>query len=342
VDDATKEGEIWFDNGMIYPRTASAHRMLDYANVNQLADHRVWLPFHFFPGNDGQERPTEPPAALDREAFYRRCICRPNSAPARDLMRMAVERQNRPYALQQLGIATHVFVDTWAHQGFVGYQHHANAARDIHAAGDHDPEAFFSDLKHLFRVLEESELSTVIGWTLPLGHGAALTYPDMPYLVWSYTNGVGERIERDNPHDFFEAAQEVLQWFLRYRRYADVGEAVFSQREPLPAAFEVIRKNLVEIRLPEGRDRHAAWLALIQEGAFGFAGTDVPYVDKGPGSWKARALGREDDVGDTRHDPVAWTPGFASSKWKHFHDALLAHRFHVLHEILPRYGLLSG
>jgi hypothetical protein len=57
VDDATAEGEIWFDNGMIYPRTASAHKMLDYRNMRDLANHRVWLPFHFLPGNGGDPTP---------------------------------------------------------------------------------------------------------------------------------------------------------------------------------------------------------------------------------------------------------------------------------------------
>ncbi len=47
VDDTTASGEIWFDNGMLFERTASAHKMLDYRNSKDLANHRVWLPFHF-------------------------------------------------------------------------------------------------------------------------------------------------------------------------------------------------------------------------------------------------------------------------------------------------------
>jgi len=42
---------------MIYPRTASAHKMLDYRNMRDLANHRVWLPFHFLPGNGGDPTP---------------------------------------------------------------------------------------------------------------------------------------------------------------------------------------------------------------------------------------------------------------------------------------------
>jgi hypothetical protein len=39
--------------------------------------------------------------------------------------------------------------------------------------------------------------------------------------------------------------------------------------------------------------------------------------------------------------PIHCPPEFFSSHWKLFHDALLAHRFYVLNELLPAYGVLS-
>ena len=227
VDDATEEGEIWFDNGMIYPRIASAHKMLDYANTNQLADHRVWLPFHFLPGNKGEGRPQQVPA-YDREEFYRRCICRPDSEPARDLMRTAIERQDRPYALHRLGIAAHVYVDTWAHQGFVGYQHRVNAASDIQANEQHHDETLMDKWERRRELAGKEQLGDLIGWTFPLGHGAVLSYPDLPYLKWSYTNGEGQRVPRDNTRDFTEAAAHLHQWFVRYRAYRQQKDAALT------------------------------------------------------------------------------------------------------------------
>jgi hypothetical protein len=342
VDDATQAGEIWFQNGMVFPRIASAHKMLDYANTNQLANHRVWLPFHFFPGNKGEGRPEHAPQPYGQDEFLRRCICIPNSAPARDLIRMAIERQDRPYGLHQLGVAAHVFVDTWAHQGFVGYQHRVNAASDIQANDTHHPETLVDKLKRYFHVVEDEKLGDLIGLTFPLGHGAVLSYPDLPYLEWSYTNGEGLRIQRHNPRDFLAAAKELYQWLVRYLRFPDDKAKVFSATVPTPAVFEAIGECLASIKNPDGQARHGEWMDLIRTGKFGFSEPNVSYIEKGPGSWKAEALGTEDDVADTRRDPIPLPPGFANSHWKHFHDALLAHRFFVLYELLPAYGLLSG
>ena len=87
VDDATKEGEIEFDNGMRFSRISSAHKMLDYANLSDLSNCKAWLPFHFLPGNLGQEAPAAPPPAYSKEEFLERCVCKPNSPVAREMMR---------------------------------------------------------------------------------------------------------------------------------------------------------------------------------------------------------------------------------------------------------------
>jgi hypothetical protein len=67
----------------------------------------------------------------------------------------------------------------------------------------------------------------------------------------------------------------------------------------------------------------------------------VRYVDKGKGSWKEQALGTTEDVISNPHKPLAFPATFHGSDWKHFHDALQAHRFYVLNELLPAYGILS-
>ena len=51
VDDATNSGIIHFDNGWSFDRICSAHKLLDYRNFQELANHHVWIPFHFLPGN---------------------------------------------------------------------------------------------------------------------------------------------------------------------------------------------------------------------------------------------------------------------------------------------------
>lgn len=341
VDDATAEGEIWFENGMIFPRTTSAHKMLDYKNTDELANHRVWLPFHFLPGNNLEPEPKVVPV-FDSNEFMSRCICRPNSHVARDLMEAVVRRQDRPYALYRLGISAHVFMDTWAHQGFVGYQHVVNVAADIDAEDHHHEKRFVERVADFFAEDWDRTKSRFVGRALPLGHGSVLSYPDRPYLRWSYTNGLGERIDRDNPKDFLEAAQETYQWFRRYLDYPAQGDAVFSQTYSLPDVWTYLPECIAAVNSEDGRDRHQHWLELIKARRFGFAET-LTYVDKGEGSWKHLALGTLDDIEDMGDsDPLPFPPGFLRSHWKLFHDGLQAHRFFVLHELLPRYGLLSG
>jgi hypothetical protein len=73
VDDATAQGQIWFDNGMFYERTASAHQTVDYRNALAVANLRVWLPFHFLPGNCGESAPKIG-RELSQGEFLTRCI----------------------------------------------------------------------------------------------------------------------------------------------------------------------------------------------------------------------------------------------------------------------------
>ena len=60
VDDATNSGVIYFKNGAMYSRISSAHKMLDYRNSDELANHQVWVPFHFLPGNGGSPAGKNP------------------------------------------------------------------------------------------------------------------------------------------------------------------------------------------------------------------------------------------------------------------------------------------
>ena len=53
----------------------------------------------------------------------------------------------------------------------------------------------------------------------PLGHGAALSYPDQPYLVWQYKNGEKKPriIKRDNPAIFIDAVDKMCRAMYCYR-----------------------------------------------------------------------------------------------------------------------------
>jgi hypothetical protein len=315
VDDAVEDGTVVFDNGALYTRTASAHKMLDYRNFEMLANSRCWVPFHFLPGNGGLPADRNPEGE-----FIQKLITRPNSPVAQDMIRACIADRASPYALHRLGVSMHVYADTWAHQGFAGVSHVVNNATDITDDDGKPDERIGTKLKNFF-----------INNALPLGHGCVLSNPDRPWLAWAYTNGLGERIVRNNPRDYVEASDMMVRAMQRFRAGdADANVPGVSDKDK-----ETLLKLFLNVRADEEMHRHQAWCDMIARGAFGFA--DKPsYVPKGPGSWKHDALGEVDD------GKAKFQASFVSSNWKMFHDALMAHRFDVVYRILPRYGILIG
>jgi hypothetical protein len=318
VDDATNAGLIRFDNGALFSRLSSAHKMLDYRNFRVLANYRVWIPFHFLPGNGGLPVNQEPDGS-----FIEKLICRPNSYVAQDMVKECINRRATPYGLHRLGITMHVYVDTWAHQGFAGVNHRVNEARQwVDGTGQPD-RALMSRLKGYF-----------ISEALPLGHGAVLSNPDKPFLQWGYTNGRGEQIYRNNPVDFLTAADHMCQAMQRYR-LGDPDATVPGLPEPDKTLIAQMLKTITD---HDGEARHQQWLAAIAAGKFSFGAAEVSYTSKGKGSWKHQALGTECEF-DRDNDVFPYQPNFLASNWKLFHDALQAHHFHIIHELLPKYGI---
>lgn len=351
VDDSTTTGFLRFDNGMRYYREATAHPLFDPNNYNNDASAKSWLPFHFLPGNESQSE-----KAPSDSKFARHLICRPNSHIAQAMMNRVIEVQDRPHALHRLGIASHVYVDTFAHQGFIGQRLDLNSATHIQ---DHDGEN-----------LDALPLP-------PIGHGIVSTYPDRPYFKWSYTNSDGKRIVRDNPHDFTMAADELCKYYRRYRA-GDSKAAVSGLGEQKP----MIQQALSTITIEDEEERLGQWLNLIQKNHFGFGADSVSYVGKGKGSWKHTALGNEylelldkadtqtmgnqaqlgllNRVGATLAKGIdlieahtfklpeieqfeyKYNPAFVASNYKLFHDAAADQRHDLFTKIFPKFGIYAG
>ncbi len=318
VDDAINSGLIRFDNGALFSRMSSAHKTLDYRNFEELANHRVWIPFHFLPGNGGLPAGQDPPGK-----FIEKLICRPNSLVAQDMVKDCILNRHLPYGLHRLGITMHVYADTWAHQGFAGVSHRVNSARDL-VDGSGRPDLNLLDrLKNFF-----------VNEALPLGHGTVLSHPDKPFLRWGYTNGQNQQITRDNPQDFLEAAECMYQSLKRYA----IGDPTASV-SGLPAADRLaIGSMFTKITDDRGSDRHQKWLQAIADGYFSFGKANVTYVPKGQDSWKYLALGTERFI-DLGNETFPYDPQFLVSNWKLFHSALQAHHFYLTHNLLPSYGI---
>lgn len=324
VDDATNSGVITFDNGAMYSRISSAHKMLDYRNSDELANHQVWVPFHFLPGNGGKPAGEDP-----KGSFIRKLVCHPDSHVARDMLRACVRDSDKPYALHRLGISMHVYADTWAHQGFAGVNHKINEASELESNNKTLDRSFFNKIVNFF--LSES---------FPLGHGAALSHPDRPSLVWKYKNGLGELVERNNSEIFMDAVDKMCRAMQCFRK-GDLG----MDLESMPGLPEKDAKKILSlikfIKGDTGEVRHEKWIEEIRKGSFSFGAEEAKYVGKGKGSWKHKSIGQL-AASDTGREEFRYKGTFISSDWKLFHDALQAHRFDVLHDVLPKYGICAA
>lgn len=325
VDDATDDGLLSFDNGALYRRLATAHKMLDYKNFESLGQHLVWVPFHFLPGNAGLPAGENPEGS-----FIEKLVCRPNSHVAADMVRHAFEDRNKPYGLHRLGVTAHVFVDTWAHQGFAGVNHDVNRVRDM----DGPTPTFGRSFKERVADYFGENLNDAVP---PIGHGPALSCPDMPYLEWSYTDGLGRVVKRDNPTDFTAAANALYKVFKRWIE----GDCDAPVDDMPQASLDKLNSMFKSIRETEGEMRHRQWLLAIANDEFGFGPETLTYVPEGHTSWRHLALGKA-GAWDNVMGEYEFSAAFLTSNWKMFHNAAKAHRLAVVDEILPRYGICAA
>jgi len=298
--------------------------MLDYRNSDGLANHKVWVPFHFLPGNGGKPAGDNP-----KGTFIRKLVCKPDSYVARDMLKTCVCDHNKPYALHRLGIDMHVYADTFAHQGFAGVDHKINEVKNIKSNNKSIDRSFFNKIANYF--LSEA---------FPLGHGAALSHPDRPSLVWEYKNGLNEKVKRDNSKIFIDAVDKMCRAMQCFRA-KDISMDLDSM-PGLPAKdAKKILSLIKSIKGNSGEDRHQKWLNEIKNGSFSFGAANLKYIGKGKGSWKHKSIGQL-AAADTGREVFTFNDSFMSSDWKLFHDALQAHRLDVLHDVLPRYGICAA
>ena len=336
VDDANNTGRIKFTNTASYTRTSSAHETLDIKNNrNDVENHNTWLPFHFLPGNAGYEKGQNPMG--DFETLL---VCTPNSYVARDMIKEAIKSCNKDNGIHRFGIALHTYADTWAHHGFIGAVTDKNKVRNIRR------KLLNEDFVEI-SVVDELE-NRGIDELLPVGHGPALTNPDMPFFEewrFEYFDERGEQVFR-NTESFLEAADtliKVMRLFQVYRKNPmDIDDNLASilsnyeglkaeQREALNAIFNGIQDL-------DGDVRHSKWSEWANDGKIPEVNIIPEYFAKGKGSWKFIALGTESSIDDPE-EVFEYTPDFLNSDWKKFHDALQEQRQYILLDLLPFYGI---
>ena len=303
VDDAKYDHELFFENGGRFKQQMSAHKFLDLNVFRKEVGYDIFLPFHFLPGGKGEE-------------FYDKLICRENSEIAKQMLEDTLLTIKKPYGIHRLGITFHVYADTWSHQNFHGLQKEHNDVDELNQINDD------------FNFLEDAKSRAIP----PIGHGKALSFPDMPFLKWSYKRySEDDPIKINNLNRCIDAAKNIYDFICNkvYENRKDIFESE-------PKDWSSIEDKLMEVFSEKNSidERIESWERKLDNGFFGFH-SNISYDDR---EWFKEAVEVSEKFGKENYYKKS---DFNKSNWKYFHDAVTYHSFFIKHELLPQYGIIT-
>lgn len=336
VDDNVAIAALEFKNGARIDSEATAHHTATMQNLDPQDQRRVWVPFHFLPGNVGS-------------SYRDRIKCRKNSAPAKDMIEHHLTLSDRQFACALIGIGAHVYADTFSHYGFSGVSSRGNGIdqSSITFNDDIDPkikeyilnkaDSFFkkhigsiklANIKEAFAGIAAEALSGA------LGHGSTSTYPDRPYLKWQFkydeddAEAENRVSHRDNRETFFEGCHALHEVFVKFSQN---NKGVYDAGDR--RNFSDIEGTVKEILATEApkAGRIKAWQDAAKKGdIFGSPnGESIP--DYNGESWN--------DEWKSFNEGDDYTKAIKSDVWQ-FYRAAAIHRTYVLRDLLPFYGLV--
>lgn len=216
VDDNAQKDEANFTDASQCRVEATAHHALNIENIDPDDQRKVWVPFHFLPGNKGKR-------------FTKKLVCHKDSKIAREMVENHLSQKDKDYYLELIGVMAHVYADTFAHYGFSGVSSRHNKV--INNSFEFDskltPEmkkyitdkkdSFFSRFTSLIRNIKSTAAENLSG---ALGHGAVVTFPDRPYLKWRFDYERKDKSKRDsgwrdNPKTYLEYCKKIHAIFVR-------------------------------------------------------------------------------------------------------------------------------
>lgn len=139
---------------------------------------RIYPLFHFIPGEPNSE------TAQRKDGKQHLLNTTPNSKNANVIMDQAISTGD----LYHIGIAAHAYVDTWAHQNFIGY---------------YDD---FNGMKGPLNAMKPN-----------IGHADAEHNPDWPALAWKDPRLLTKHQRIDNKVRFIEAAENLFHKLVAFK-----------------------------------------------------------------------------------------------------------------------------
>jgi len=320
VDDNAQRDNVDFDDAASCNIEATAHHTASVQNLDTDDQRKVWVPFHFLPGNQG-------------ESFTERLICQKDSLIAQQMRDNHITQSGKAYYLELVGIMAHVYADTFAHYGFSGVSSRRNRvdSDSFEFTGINDEirsyivgkkDSFFNKFSSV--IIRNIKSSVAQNVSSALGHGGVVTFPDRPYLTWrfDYENG-SDSDWRNNSETFLEFSKKI------HTVFSAIAESNPEYRDERQfREWDKLEPEVLKILKVQGKkdERILAWQTASEHGDLFNQQEQIPvYKD-----WNVEF---ENLTNENARQAIN-TPIY------HFYQAASYHRWYVLRELLPSHNLM--
>ena len=225
--------------------------------------------------------------------------------------------------LVKLGMVLHAWADTFSHQGFSGLLSKVNDIEQVRILNGSG--IVMDKFKFIFKWLKDAAFEQLDLLIPAYGHGQAMVYPDLPYLIWRYEYDYTDEFSRglkssgtiDNRDRFKRAFQGMSRHLTLYLREHEQYRGKETRLDCLQALFDalLIRKQ------DGGRIRN--WRnVLVAQGLF--SSDDHEALDYDPLGWLKQAFS---DFDPKKYDQrtvngAKLRPDFGQSNWYRYYRAV--------------------
>ncbi|MBC6413962.1 MAG: hypothetical protein GDA45_03375 [Chromatiales bacterium] len=336
VDDSTQQdSEQHEDGGLLYGIATAHHALKSAANsvIDREAQRRVWVPFHFIPGGMGK-------------TLAEKLLCVKDSEIAQEMITHHIAKaKEKTFALELIGIAAHVYMDTFSHYGFSGISSEYNAVKadsfkffnvesgsriEKYIKGKHSAfvEKYKEQIEQVHNFFAGIKSSVAEAGSGALGHAGVVTYPDRPFLHWQveFERARADKLSnRNNPQTYLEGCEKLHGYLSEFARER------YEQPEIVP--FENIKGEVEKIIQFQGakEERIDKWKQAITERT-----VYAPEEGEAKETKYEASLWEEEKEGF--HNATSSSEGIDTNVYR-FHQAAAFHRYYVLKDLLPKHNI---
>lgn len=303
------EGEPSFFN------VATCHTYTRIKTFNYSAMINNTAAFHFVPGCQGNH-------------FVKQLRCTQDGPVIHSILE-EVLMEDDPV---RLGLVLHAWADTFSHQGFSGLLSKVNDIENVKILND---SGIVMDKFKFFLKWAKDALFERFDLLMPAyGHGQAMVYPDLPYLVWSYAYDYTDEFSMtlkssgtiDNRERFSRAFMGISKFLARYLAHHEQ----YREKDLNPDLMEPLFEALLARKMDQGRIKN--WRKVLVELGL-LKANDLEALEYDPFRWLKQAFdGFDQKAFDQRKVTGAkLKPDFAQSNWYRYYRAVKWYKERLFH-----------